>query len=216
MPSIDVSVTAGSQDGHWYTDGSGYSNSDNFMGPGAVSVDNKCNAFMLFDPVNVPAGATITVCYADTKSGGGEPGVALKCCFENADDPAACSSATDANGRSCTSAIAWDVSGNADLAEYHTPELKTILQTVIDRAGWHSGQAVQLFIKDNGSSAGYQYIIMSYETPGAVSLHIEYTEGGIDGIEESESISVTDTPTISQNINMTRSSNMRRGVRIYG
>ena len=40
---------------------------------------------------------------------------------------------------------------------YDTPDITTIIQEIIDRLGWASGNAIQLFILDNGSAGPDNY-----------------------------------------------------------
>ncbi len=68
--------------------------------------------------------------------------------------------------------------------EYSSPELKTVIQEIVNRAGWASGNAIVIFWNDwddrsasatNRYKQAYPYNV----APGkAVKLHIEYTYEG--------------------------------------
>ena len=80
--------------------------------------------------------------------------------------------------------VAWDsipmwVTG----ASYASPDLSSIFQAIIDRPGWASGNAVQLFWVDNGSDVNAYRNAASWDNTifAHPLLTIEYTEGGGGG-----------------------------------
>ena len=79
----------------------------------------------------------------------------MNCFFNDQDDAVAPTTWSNYNTKSLTAAIVWNgIAPVADGGTIDTPELKTILQEVIDRGGWVSGQAVMILIKDNSSDNG--------------------------------------------------------------
>lgn len=112
------------------------------------------NAYIRFPSVAINADSTIEsaiitfVAYEDSPTGVCN----LALYFEDADNPSTISDASDYDSRSLTNAVEWlNVPIMYDGVSYRTPELNGIMQTVINRSGWASGNAVILFIKDNGS-----------------------------------------------------------------
>ena len=76
----------------------------------------------------------------------------LNCYFVDADDPDAPANKTELDAFPLTAGIAWDnLPAWSDGAEYQTPDLSTILEDVIDRGGWESGNAVILVVEDDGT-----------------------------------------------------------------
>lgn len=108
-----------------------------------------------FPNINIPQGVNITEAYVKFVSYGSK---ATTICnaniyFNNEDDAVAPTSAAQFVALTLTGAIAWNnVGAWVDNLQYDTPELKTILQDIVDKGGWSSGNAVQIIIKDNSSS----------------------------------------------------------------
>jgi hypothetical protein len=72
--------------------------------------------------------------------------------FENADNPSVPISHDDMEARVRTSDVEWnDIGPWMGGVEYKTPELKTILQTIVDRNGFVSGNSVIAYIRNNNS-----------------------------------------------------------------
>lgn len=121
--------------------------------------------------------ATFTFWY---NSGGGTP--AIRLALEAADNPSYPSSRADAAGRTITTNY-WDYSRawNASFSStsYTTGSWHASAQEVVDRAGWASGQAWQLFFRDN-SSPSYAYVqcygIAETGTSMDPSISVTYTE----------------------------------------
>jgi hypothetical protein len=73
--------------------------------------------------------------------------------FESADSPAAPTSSGDLTGRSIGTGVDW-TPGSGTSVWFNSPELKTILQTVINRTGWASGNALQIHFRDYNCGDG--------------------------------------------------------------
>ena len=74
---------------------------------------------------------------------------------EAADDAATFSTIADFNGRGRTVSVAWNnIPAWTAAVEYSSPDIKTIIQAIVNRAGWSSGNDMALFWEDNGTSAG--------------------------------------------------------------
>ena len=104
----------------------------------------------------------------------------INCYFNDADNAVAPTNTAEWNGLALTSAIAWNALAEwTDGGKYDTPELKTILQDVIDRGGWAINQALQVVLKDNVSDSGALRAASAYEHASAAEiaeLHIKWTE----------------------------------------
>ncbi|MPZ24805.1 MAG: hypothetical protein GEU28_15045 [Dehalococcoidia bacterium] len=141
-----------------------------------------------FDDVTVPAGSTIVSCHltlTSDRNGQTSSAVNTNLRFEAADDPAAIANDTDWHTRSLGDPVAWDGIESVDVDdEFTSPDLASILQAVIDRGGWASGQALQLFWLEDGSSVGASRIAYSFDASEtkAPKLAIEYTEPGAGGL----------------------------------
>ena len=137
-----------------------------------------------FTNVTIPIGATINSAIVRFTSGPGQSGETcnLNVYFEDAAGasvPTAPSSRNDLLGRDLTSAVAWnDLSAWVEDSTYDTPDLTSILQDVIDLGGWASGQALQVHIRNNGSSVSAFRTAVAYDgTPAdSAELIISYND----------------------------------------
>jgi hypothetical protein len=133
-----------------------------------------------FAGVNVPPGATITDAWVQFRADEVKSGVADLTIQGHATDsaPAFSSANGDVSGRPRTTASVgwipapWDVVGEAG-ADQRTPNLASIVQELVLRSGWSSGNAVALIISGSGTRTAD-----SYEGGYPSLLHIEYTTGG--------------------------------------
>ena len=139
--------------------------------------------------ITIPKGATITAAYITItcRTARSATTVNTKIKGEDADSPAAFSDYTDYSGRPRTTAVvnwnnigAWVVD-----TEYNSPEIKTIIQEIIDRAGWSSGNNMVIFWNDHDDlsthAADVNRIGNSYNgsTAKAPKLHIEHTVAAV-------------------------------------
>jgi hypothetical protein len=141
-----------------------------------------------FTNVTIPQGATITTAYLivtawDEWGGNGAAQWYSKIRGQAADNAAAFNTLADFNARDWAAAtpLAW--SGNTawtDNQEYQSPEIKTLIQAIVNRAGWTSGNALALSWDDFDNQSAHSLnrrCVWEYDgsTTKAVKLHIEYT-----------------------------------------
>jgi hypothetical protein len=135
---------------------------------------------MRFQTVAIPAGATITNAYLSVvPSATGEDEPLVTVYFEDADDAATfTTTASDISNRARTSGVSWSSTDlGASGSTYHnSPDLSSILQTVINRGGWASGNDLAVIVQ-GGATATRDLTIEAYENAGAnpPRLHVEYT-----------------------------------------
>lgn len=148
---------------------------------GGVSASQTYDSWARFDPVTIPAGATIDAAEIRvTASLSGQDGADLftNIYLEGADDPAVPSSQADHVGRArTTNFTAWDGKDFTVDLETASPDIALAVQEVVDRPGWNSGQAMQVFWDDDGSidAAFYEVYAWNQDTAKAIALHVEYT-----------------------------------------
>lgn len=149
---------ASSDDGYWWvggTDPDDLANWDTKLIFGDVSYGDSYAAWIRFPNLIIPAGASIDTAFVRLNAFSSLSDVVCNVnCFFNDEDSADTIPTTpsEANALSVTGAIAWSaIPAWTDGILYDTPELKTILQTVIDKSGWTSGNAVMALIKNNVS-----------------------------------------------------------------
>ena len=69
--------------------------------------------------------------------------------------------------------------GEMEFDTFDTPELKTLLQAIVNRTGWVSGNAVQIVIKTGSSQIGVRscHTIESERGPISRSCIVDYFNG---------------------------------------
>lgn len=133
-----------------------------------------------FRNVTVPQGATITAAYITLRSGGGNSNTLVRLDIKGNDEDDAVSP-TDAsefdNLSEVSSSVSWQGLAAGDFSLVDTPSISDIIQDIVDRGGWSSGNAMQIMINDDGSDSGAGRTFESFDTEedDAPLLHIEYT-----------------------------------------
>ena len=185
---LDLIVTASSDDCDVSWDGSawvlslvalsqrvGYTNDTNY----------KLGGGMRFLNVTIPKYAIIDTAYLTLRAYATRTGTTVnsKIKGEAADNPVTFSDLPDYQGRAkTTAAVNWNSipAWTLDI-DYNSPEIKTIIQEIVNRAGWASGNALVIFWDDHDDLSshatgcrrqGYSY---DTSTTYCARLHIEYT-----------------------------------------
>lgn len=132
-----------------------------------------------FTGVYVPQGATITTAYLKIRSADSNTETTNLTVFGHADDNAGTftSSNNNISNRTRTSASAnWNpVPSWSNGTWYQTPEIKTIVQEVVDRAGWTHGNSLAILILSNDLNGKRLVRAHDQAAPQAAILHVEYT-----------------------------------------
>lgn len=180
MPSpLSVSVAAGGDDCLWDSV-STFNNTGTITTFGLSGGSNFHSAFRL--ALAIPKSATIDSATA-TGVGLSRTGtVNLILAFEASDNTSAITSWADAEARrgNITSSVSWNAVPNFVAGTtYTSPDLKTSLQEVVNRAGWLSGQYVNLLVMNSSGSSSYrQFAAYEHATYDPLLLTVTYTEGG--------------------------------------
>ena len=135
-----------------------------------------------FSGVNIPAGATITNAYvqfqADETS---TAATSLTIQGQAADNPPTFTTSSDnVSSRARTSAQAswsppaWNTVGEAG-PDQRTTNIAAVIQEIVSRSGWNSGNALALIITGTGSRVAES---RRGGIAAAPLLHVEYTTGG--------------------------------------
>jgi hypothetical protein len=142
-----------------------------------------------FQNVTVPAGATITNAYiqfeVDQPNSSAVTlnivGIDVDNAVQFTTTPNNISDRIDGDISSGTSAtvVGWNPPGwttiNDQGVDQRTPDLKTIVQEIIDRGGWNSNNAMSFVITGTGASGKREAESYNGELSAAPELHIEYT-----------------------------------------
>ncbi len=143
-----------SDDGHWIP-------GEDFWNANWVAVGRDTNPFGFFTRfpnIALPRGATVISCRLVLQPYTGESGGPVNATiqFSASDAAVAPTSTSQADALALTEAVSWNaIQATAVGTPYESPELAGLLQAIIDRPGWTSGNAAMVVVKNNGS-AGFR------------------------------------------------------------
>lgn len=183
LVDTDWQIGAGGNDGYGidYPKGSeNFRNNTTTINIGRISTVNY-QMFSRFTNITVQKGSTVTSCTHSVKASANRTSVTLSLhyCFYNYDNVSAPTTWQEVVGWSLTDLVQHDKIPSWTANNwYSTYELKSIIQTVFDRAGWSSGNAVGFRYRLHTSSPDAYRTCYSYETSSADSpkLSITWTE----------------------------------------
>jgi hypothetical protein len=108
---------------------------------------------------------------------------------------------TPYNRTKTTALVQWDgsISQTAE-ANLDTPDITSIVQEIVDRGGWVSGNAMAFYLSDDGSSSGEYLSVYEYnsDTAKVATLIVDYDSGGSPSVSPSASNSPSPSPSASQ------------------
>jgi cell division septation protein DedD len=173
-----VKVSAGADDAYDYS-ATEFWNNTSTMRVGDNS-GKKATMGFRFSGVNVPAGATITGAILRVKSyQAWSNALHLKVSAEAADNAG---SFADASVRPSARVktvrqVDWDPGAWSSGVWYEGPDLKDVVQEVVNRSGWAGGNALVLLLADDGSATSVNRLVYAYNSGSAngVELQIQYT-----------------------------------------
>ena len=128
----------------------------------------------------IPQGATITSAYYQfTADEADDTSVSVTIYGEDADNSAAYTEILNAisNRTFTTASVSWSsipewVSAGDELAAQKTPDLKTIVQEIVNRSGWSSGNGMSIIFEPVGTAGDYSRVADSYDGDPATAPEI--------------------------------------------
>jgi Calcineurin-like phosphoesterase len=140
---------------------------------------SKQTVGLRFANLTIPKGATISKAYLQFKTASVSSEATLLMLQGQASDHAPTFSSTNSNvsSRPRTTAaitwspVVWSLVGEAGLKQ-QTPALTSIIQAIVNRPGWASGNALALIITGTGRRVAWAY---DGDPASAPLLHVEYT-----------------------------------------
>ena len=132
---------------------------------------------LMFRGVAVPAGATVTTAVLKVwpnDAGRHSPNVTIKGQYNPANF--ASTGSNFSSGRTLTTAsVSWVATNIGTAAYKSSPELKTILQEIVDTSGWATGGSVAFFLSQNSSSGWLRIASWDHDTDPPAQLYVEWT-----------------------------------------
>lgn len=172
-------IVAGGDDG-WWTPSMDF---DNFSTTTKVGYDgmsfDDINSFFRFQNVTIPNASVISTATLTLRVGAAASATFnMSVKGEDTDDSAQYADEMDADDVTETTAgVTWaGSSGWTTSDKEDTPDIKTIIQEIVDRSGWASGNDLTLRVKYAGGSSVEEYSFKTYEDSVDVSalLTIKY------------------------------------------
>jgi hypothetical protein len=188
--TLDLQVGAGSDDANENGDGTMVDTNDEvkiYAHPDNTDPNYRYGGFR-WTNVTIPQGATITAAYISLYTTA-QNDMKVDIHFQDADNPVAFTSTdydiSNTSNRPRTSAsTAWLADNLTSPGWSNSPSLVDVVQEVVDRDGWSSGNAmVALFVPSTSYTDTYRGCAYESTSPApdgptyAAKLHIEYTYG---------------------------------------
>ena len=170
---VDVSITAASDDAIQNGDGGV------FLTTARLSLGHLPWVGVRFINLNIPPGVNITSAYLEFTAAGDHSAVTNLAIYGEANATALtfADARNNISARSRTSAsVAWNnlatwTKGNV----YQSPEIRTIVQELVDRDDWTTSSPAVLLLQAANDSGIRLANAFGNDTPGVTKLHIEYT-----------------------------------------
>lgn len=171
MPTLNISVAASADDA--------FQSGSTMTLNGANIRLNSASAWAGFRFLNVTiaVGSTIDVAYIEIERGAASSSPNLDIYGHDTDDAGTFTSSNDdISNRTRTTAVTnWNASlGGAAGDRFQSPSIVSVIQEIVDRGGWASGNDIAIIF----DALGGDVQIRSYDNASgdAALLHIEYTE----------------------------------------
>ncbi|MEW7291446.1 InlB B-repeat-containing protein [Aquimarina sp. 2304DJ70-9] len=188
--TLEVAITSGSDDVEESQNGAIYANSSDLeMVYDSYNSNGYQKIGLRFRSVQLPKNATINSAYLQfTADESNSAGAELEVSLHNSSDSPAFSSSNNVSGRTTFSnKITWQPSSwtsNQSGNSQRSPNLKNMVQSLVNKSGWASGNDVSFIIKGKGNSltsTSAKRVADSYEGGAnkAARLIIEYTTGNV-------------------------------------
>lgn len=165
------------------------------------------NGSFRFTGVTIPQGATITsakIRFIASVYGNPAKQMHLKISGVDEDNTAEFTTSPISTARTrtnTTAAVDWDpnLSFSTPAEPFDTVDISSVIQEIVDRGGWSSGNALGIYIHDDGTSDGnyldFRYY-SSYPTQSP-QLIVTYEYGGSPSVSPSSSVSPSKSPSAS-------------------
>ena len=183
MPTVNLQVSVSTDDGVELGDTGTWFNSQCAIG--IIGIYGTLQSVTRFQNVTVPKNATInsaTYTITEKDKNVGTYTTNTKIRAQAVDDAAAPSSTNKPSGMTLTSAgVDFDVDSSTWVDNQESAiTITSVIQEIVNRAGWASGNDINIVIVDDGTTAGdknlgfYDY---AGSTSKAAKLSITYSEG---------------------------------------
>ena len=173
----------GTDNGYYGIGDTGFSNTGNNLGMGGFDGSNSQDSPFARIVLNVPQGATISGATLTLRSNNAGNASQLNMVIraEAADNPTAPTSNADAKARSLTTAnVAWTITTWTNGSDFASPDISAVIQEVVNRAGWASGNHINIFVTSISSPTNIYRSAVSFQssTTNCPRLNMSYSSSG--------------------------------------
>ncbi|MBU0757143.1 MAG: hypothetical protein KKF44_03705, partial [Nanoarchaeota archaeon] len=200
-PTTTYTLYSYLDDGHEYPQDTWHSGSNWF---GHYTLDDEWMV-LRFQNINVPKGAVINSALLNVTAQGGEGGsysVYVKVKAHASDSSAQPSASNLPSYWTLTSSgtdFDIDYPGEWSLGQTHTINITNVIQEIIDRSSWSSGNNISIVFENDGSTGGNDLEIDDYDDTYPATLDIDYTNNSAPTWVNDPVISPA-SPTSSNNL----------------
>ncbi|KKK80559.1 hypothetical protein LCGC14_2822270, partial [marine sediment metagenome] len=187
MTTLNLQVSNNLDDAWWAEGNTSFSNTSTSIYNGCYYDVTYTRINTLFRLLNVTIGPGDTIDAASYQLKAGVTNAQTVHAVISAIDAANAAAPTTYNGAEnatrTTATVTWNSVPSWTLDTWYTSlEIKAIIQELVDIGGWSSGNALVIYVEDNGTptTAGYYRRARSHDqaSANAPKLDIDYTAGG--------------------------------------
>ncbi len=149
-------------------------------------------SFFRFPNITIPKNSIIISAYFKITANSDKVGATCNAnlYFNDVDNAIAPTSTSEYTALQLTGAVGWNgIESFASGVKYTSPDISSILQPIINRENWASGQAVQLILKGNSSNNAYRTIFAYNYGDGSYSAELVISYYGLGELDESATAS---------------------------
>ncbi len=183
MATFNADVANSTDDAEEKQDGSSYSDNSSRVqvDAGTGSSATRITGGFRWDGVTIAPAATISAATANLYVSSGGTDIDATVGMDDSDDSLTFSSTDTPHDRTVTSAtITWDDGSLGSNAQNTSPDFTAVVQEIVDRGSWLSGNAMTLILAGNSGSVSLCDFRSQDSSTGVREIDITYTVGGDD------------------------------------
>ncbi len=178
--TIDKNLVSDDDEGYWDNTISTWKDGSIDIRMGNDSSFVSTDMSLRFTGISIPQGETINSASISITAAAGGP-AQVDTIIHAYDEDNTANFASDPRGRNRTTAgEAWELHGVNFNEEYTSPDISSVIQEIVDRGGWSSGNAIGFVFEDDSDIGAQQHNFYSYQATPAKSalLTIVYSVPG--------------------------------------
>lgn len=192
MVALNVQVGANTDDVLWLAPAGGSGFTDTFTLQVGSSASSEIITAIRFTGVAIPPGSGIDTAVLTLRGGASSVAGLVTAMVRAVAQDNAAAPTTAANGQALprtTTGVAWTTPDPVvDGTDYTLPDISDVIQEVVDRPGWASGNALVIYVISDPATPDWRikyFRARNTDAAGAPRLALTYTEGAGGGGETS-------------------------------